>query len=529
MQQGKKKMLLIILTGILVAVVAVGAVILVNGQMKEKSYKEAISNGEKYLADNNYEDAIVQYKKAISVNPKDEEAYLALADIYVEQEAPSKARSILKKGFELTGSAKIELMLNRLTNQTFETSDLVSKNVEDADIDLSTASANMGWNTSLMQKAEVFCFDDYKNEFGMVASAKMDDEGYLEVEHSGLDGICYYRNTNENKNIVDENRKLPAAEGMPEKISFHSLDSLFRNFEGGASLERLQMLIGERVEPQKAGDMTYIEAIMEDCIIRIETDENGNIISPNAWNEVVLLNANKIDTKAGTISGIVVDAVTGDGVNNAKITFKPKNTSLETETVTTSGDGTFSAELEADEYAVTVTASDYISEEFIFVMEEGKNYSGETFVISPKLASGSARIVLEWNAEPQDLDSYLIGETDSGTDVFVNWTQKQVKSDGNVIAELDLDDTNGYGPETITINDLNGVYQYTVVDYRVTYTLQQYGATVKVYLPGKAPETITIDPGAGVENVWNVCEIDHGELKILNSAPADDNLSEIDK
>lgn len=84
-----------------------------------------------------------------------------------------------------------------------------------------------------------------------------------------------------------------------------------------------------------------------------------------------------------------------------------------------------------------------------------------------------------------------------------------------------MDDTNGYGPETITLNDLNGVYTYSVVDYRTTGTLQQYGATVKVYLPGKsAPTVITLDPNAGVENVWEVFELDHGELKILNRAPA---------
>lgn len=29
---------------------------------------------------------------------------------------------------------------------------------------------------------------------------------------------------------------------------------------------------------------------------------------------------------------------------------------------------------------------------------------------------------------------------------------------------------------------------------------------------------------AGVENVWEVFELDHGELKILNRAPAEENL-----
>lgn len=107
----------------------------------------------------------------------------------------------------------------------------------------------------------------------------------------------------------------------------------------------------------------------------------------------------------------------------------------------------------------------------------------------------------------------------------MNFRKRTCEGRDGLLAELDVDDTNGYGPETITLNDLNGVYTYSVVDYRTTGTLQQYGATVKVYLPGKsAPTVITLDPNAGVENVWEVFELDHGELKILNRAPAEENL-----
>lgn len=65
------------------------------------------------------------------------------------------------------------------------------------------------------------------------------------------------------------------------------------------------------------------------------------------------------------------------------------------------------------------------------------------------------------------------------------------------------------------------------MDYRLTSTLQDYGATVKVYLPGQAqPEVITVSPGAGIENIWEVFELDHGELNILNRAGDEDDLVE---
>ena len=103
----------------------------------------------------------------------------------------------------------------------------------------------------------------------------------------------------------------------------------------------------------------------------------------------------------------------------------------------------------------------------------------------------------------------------------------ETDASGNIISdkawnEIILKEANENRSENGT---LNGVYTYSVVDYRTTGTLQQYGATVKVYLPGKsAPTVITLDPNAGVENVWEVFELDHGELKILNRAPAEENL-----
>lgn len=103
----------------------------------------------------------------------------------------------------------------------------------------------------------------------------------------------------------------------------------------------------------------------------------------------------------------------------------------------------------------------------------------------------------------------------------------ETDASGNIISdkawnEIILKEANENRSENGT---LNGVYIYSVVDYRTTGTLQQYGATVKVYLPGKsAPTVITLDPNAGVENVWEVFELDHGELKILNRAPAEENL-----
>ncbi len=511
----KTKIILAVLSGLLVLVLAVIGFVLVSGKMKENNYTAAIKEAQKYLADHNYEQAVIQYENAISINPEEEEGYLALADIYVEQEKISKARSILRRGYEQTGSARIQRTLNDLETRTL--AGRAGEEKADRQIDLATASQDIAWDTSFIQKIVSYTFDDYKREFGSVVSSEKNKDGYLEVRHSKLNATCYYRNTSDNKEIVDEGKKIPLAAGMPEKITLDSLGILFRNFDGGASLNRMQMLFGERVKPETLEGSPYIEDREEDLIARIGTDNNGNVTDSSSWNELILPLANQKKAAGGTVEGVVLDAVTGKGVANASLTFRPKEASAETVTEKTDARGVFRAKLTPADYEIEVKAQGYIAEVFTLTVEKGKTCSGEQFVISPEL-SGEARIVLEWGAEPLDLDSHLTGSASGGSNIHVYYASQQASFGGTKIAELDLDDTDGYGPETTTIYDLQGTYTFTVVDFQSTGTMASNGATVKVYLPGQSPVVISLDSGRGVDNVWDVCRISGGKVEVLNTA-----------
>lgn len=507
----KVKVILAVLIGLLVIVVAATAFVLVRGKMKESNYTAAVEEAEKYMAESNYEQAVIAYQNAISIDPDKEDAYLGLADAYIAQDHISEARYILRKGFQLTGSARIEQKLNSLEN-------LAQSGKEEGiegTVDLTAASQNVTWDTSFVQKIVNYTFEDYKDEFGRAVSIETDEEGYLEVRHEKLDAVCYYKNTADNQQIVDVSRKTPYNSSMPEKITLDSLGILFRNFEGGVSLARMQMLIGQKVEPKSLSGVPYIESKEDDLVARFGTDDEGNIVSASCWNELLLPLANKKKASAGTLEGVVIDAVSGNGVAGAGIAFVRRGGSGEMVTGTTDSRGVFKVQLDAGSYEIKIAASGYITEEFIFEMEQGKSYIGEQFVISPEL-SGEARIVLEWNAQPVDLDSHLTGTTDGGSSIHVYYVAQNASENGASIAGLDLDDTDGYGPETTTIYDLNGVYTFSVFDYLETGTMAENGATVKIYLPGQSPVTVQLQAGSGVENVWKVCRIDHGKLEILN-------------
>ena len=73
----------------------------------------------------------------------------------------------------------------------------------------------------------------------------------------------------------------------------------------------------------------------------------------------------------------------------------------------------------------------------------------------------------------------------------------------------------GYGPETITIYDTDGEYDYFVHDFNRTGTIGGCKATVKIYLPGQAPVEYVVPEGSG--NCWNVCHISNGQETPVNT------------
>jgi uncharacterized protein YfaP (DUF2135 family) len=81
-------------------------------------------------------------------------------------------------------------------------------------------------------------------------------------------------------------------------------------------------------------------------------------------------------------------------------------------------------------------------------------------MLAPSMSPGSLRFVLSWAQKPSDLDIHLV--TPSATPCTVSYTNKHCKDDKQN-AQLDVDVTSGYGPETITIvKPMDGTYRFYV-------------------------------------------------------------------
>ncbi|MCP4156384.1 MAG: hypothetical protein GY757_52210, partial [bacterium] len=112
--------------------------------------------------------------------------------------------------------------------------------------------------------------------------------------------------------------------------------------------------------------------------------------------------------------------------------------------------------------------------------------AGETaavrILLSPDMVGDElVRIILEWDEHPRDVDSHLYlpgGSAVSNHHVF--YSAKESMKGNSYAVNLDVDDTNSYGPETTTIfKNADGVYRFCLHHYAGVGTLGSSGSKVK--------------------------------------------------
>ncbi len=175
---------------------------------------------------------------------------------------------------------------------------------------------------------------------------------------------------------------------------------------------------------------------------------------------------------------------------------------------------------EDGDLAVHFTAEGFITTSISVEVVAGTIFSNRISV-SPVMAIGYLRIIVDWGRSPEDLDAHFI----KGDQYHISFRNMKVTNDG--VAKLDRDDTDSWGPETITVKEIDSKshYIFWVHDFsnrsdENSKRLSKSGASVKVYGDGKLLEYVTIPPGDR-GNKWNVFEIKNGKIELTNYISAE--------
>lgn len=138
--------------------------------------------------------------------------------------------------------------------------------------------------------------------------------------------------------------------------------------------------------------------------------------------------------------------------------------------------------------------------------------------LSPNLAAGQMRFVLNWGASPTDLDSHLLTPVIEGQEHHIAWYNRGSETSAP-FAALDYDYIDGYGPETTTIYDFYaGTYKFFIDNYSESPAITTSQAVVQIYGQSGLLNTLQV-PTNGSGLIWYVCDIDGstGQVTIRNT------------
>lgn len=113
-------------------------------------------------------------------------------------------------------------------------------------------------------------------------------------------------------------------------------------------------------------------------------------------------------------------------------------------------------------------------------------------------------VKLTWGAKPEDVDSHLLAP--DGSHVYFSAPGDLAAAP---YANLDVDDTDSFGPEVVTITRLmQGTYRYAVHNYSGTFDPGMTGSPVRVELSRSGTLNVFTPPaGEGSNGWWHVFDL----------------------
>lgn len=120
MDEKKKSLKMIIIGAVTAALILAVIVASVFADGGNREYDTHLEMAQKYLDELNYEQAVVELRLAIEIEPKDSAAYFALADVYVAMEDYGNAMAVLEEGYAAAGNGELAAERERIAGEYAE-------------------------------------------------------------------------------------------------------------------------------------------------------------------------------------------------------------------------------------------------------------------------------------------------------------------------------------------------------------------------------------------------------------------------
>lgn len=480
-----------------------GAFMAMGGTDTVRMYQQ-LSLGNHYLDEMEYEQAIAAFEEAIEIAPKNPDPYIALAEVYMEMGDYDKAIDVLMEGLDATESSKIEDYIAEVMKDLRGFTGIVY--AADADLEDDNNMPIQGVHVEIKGEEDEQTDTNRRGEYTIDHLPK----GKYTLTFSADGYISYTTEIN----LKDERYHLDVVlepDVYAEMYGSITIADEDTNYGNNAPLSDAEISLKKLTGSNPYDETTMTDAdgvyVFEDVVVGVYELTISKEGYQTAKQNIAVYEGQQLCYNAmveafpeewsgqGTASGMVYDAVTGYGVEGLTLNIRQGINQLDgaiEESVTTSSDGSYrTPELETGNYTIEIlderrdSEKQYLSSVINIKVLGDMDISNQDGVVSTTMLSGQVRIVLNWGAQPWDLDSHLWCSLNSGDMCHVYYSNQEFYLNGTVIADLDLDDTDSYGPETTTIYTPDeGIYTFGVYNYSHNWDdeLMQSGASVSVYL-----------------------------------------------